>query len=282
MSASSSSHILPNELVSKSQRNNDSYKKPSFVPSYRWNPNMTKPYPQAIEHELVIEYWVRHIQLFENHNIAEALLLVMTTYSVPAFIFKYFNDKSIGIYNNGRLCHQLLQKKRSVLFGPRVQYKGIDMNMFYKFRFRVVSGNISFGICPTEIKLNQVLHDMRTVRHAMIWRNGYYHYNLKGTDSYSSIQKGHVEDIYKNNDIIEFQLNLVKLKCFVVNVTNPKILRHELPIRELVNYKGSSGYLQIVIGFFNDYGGNAWIKSAGCVQVIDQRAEYVPSPLLFC
>merc|ERR1719229_934250 len=103
---------------------------------------MSKPYGQAIEHELIIDYWSRHAKLFRNHSIAGILIHLITNYSIPAFKFRYGNEKKVKISNEGLLCNQLLKTQCSVLFGPRIKYDGLDANMIYKFKFHMISGNI--------------------------------------------------------------------------------------------------------------------------------------------
>mmetsp|Transcript_34748 Transcript_34748/g.30576 ORF Transcript_34748/g.30576 Transcript_34748/m.30576 type:complete len:445 (+) Transcript_34748:67-1401(+) len=254
---------------------NDNKEAANIFASYRWKPNMCKPYRQEIQHELVVDFWARNAKLFQNPSLAGILVYMITVYSVPAFKFRYGNEKSLGIYNDGLLCHQLLKTQCSALFGPRIKYDGLDANMIYKFKFKMLSGNIGIGLAANDyVKWNKLLHDVNDLRHSIIWKNGFYHYNLNGKND-RSIRSSHYDDIFEDNDIVELEIDLVDIKCRVRNLTNYKVREREIPIKELVKYPGSTGYLQIVIGFFDDFGSKSWVKGAGKLEIIEQRGEYV-------
>lgn len=242
--------------------------------SYRWRADMIKPYRQEIQHELVVDFWARNAKLFQDRTLAGILVHLITCYSVPAFKFRYGNESSLQIYNDGLLCHQIHKKQCSVLFGPRIKYDGLDANMVYKFRFKMLSGNIGIGLAANDyVKWNKLLHDVNDLRHSILWKNGFYHYNLNGKND-RSIRSSHYDDIFEDNDIVELEINLADIKCFIRNLTNWKVREREIPIKELVKYPGSTGYLQIVIGFFDDFGSKSWVKGAAKIQIIEQRGEY--------
>jgi len=247
--------------------------------SSKYQPLLSSPYensmPQNLQHQFVVEYWARTACAMKADDIAEILLEIITSYSLPSFRFRYGNEKLIGIYKDGLVCHQMQKKQCSALFGPRMKYDGLDKNMVYKFKFLMKSGNVSLGVCADDyVKWNALLHDVNTLRHAVIWKNGFYHHNSDGTRSNTAIRSGHVADIYNDGDLVELEVNLSTLKCFVRNLSDLKMKPTELPIAPLVNFKGASNYLQIVIGFFDDFGTHSWVQGAGVIEVVEQRGEY--------